>query len=351
MKLLIAGGGTGGHLFAGIAVAEDFLKRNASNEVLFVGTRQGIEATVIPKKKYPLHLIWISGWVGQNWFEKILTLISIPVSFVQSIIIVWKEKPDLVLGIGGYASFPVIVASFFLRKKRAIHEQNIRPGVTNRCLAWFVQKIFVSFEESEGYFPKEKVYFSGNPIRVFKELSSQSCQDKFTIFIFGGRQGAHSLNRSMLDALPLLSDIKDKIQIIHQAGKRDINWVESTYFQNQWKSEVYDFIDDIASVYARSDYVICRAGATSLAELSALKKACLLIPYPFAAHGHQELNARSLEKKNAARVLLDWKLDGQQLSKEIKWAFNHPRELEEMRKNIVQFSHPYAAKAIVDQLI
>ena len=154
----------------------------------------------------------------------------------------------------------------------------------------------------------------------------------------------------MLDALPLLFELKDKIHVIHQTGRGDLRWVKSAYFQSQWKAEIYDFIQNIESIYAKSDYVICRAGASSLGELSFLRKASTLIPYPHAARNHQEQNARVLEKQQAARVLLDWQLNGIRLAQEIKWAFHHPRELEEMRKNIVRFSQPYAAKAIVDEI-
>ena len=363
MKLLIAGGGTGGHLFPGIAIAQELLSRHpepnrhpegrrpeGSHEVLFVGTKKGMEAMLLPKFNLPLKYILIGGLKGKPWWEKLYALFLIPLSIIQSFFIVKKMNPDVVLGVGGYASFSVLVASFFLRKKRAIQEQNLKPGLTNRLLSRIAQKIFVSFEESLSYFPSEKCIVTGNPVRKLKKDAYER-SDQFTVFIFGGSQGAHSLNRAVLDALPYLELLKEKIHVIHQTGKSDLKWVASTYFQHQWKAEVYDFIYDMEKIFSVSDFVICRAGASSVSELALLGKACLFVPYPYAAHNHQEENARTLEKRGACRVILDWQLNGHQLAKEIRYAYDHPRELEEMSKKIISFSHPYAAQAIVDQLL
>ncbi len=365
MKLLIAGGGTGGHLFPGIAVAEAVILRLSSpgltggpkregfqnkNEVLFVGTKKGIEATVLPKFNFPLKTISISGLKGKAWHEKVLTFLLIPISIFQSVLIILKYKPDMVLGVGGYASFPVLFASFFLGKKRCIQEQNLEPGFTNKILSKLVHKIFISFKESEQFFPMGKTVLSGNPVRKFKHLSPIP-HEQFTVFIFGGSQGAHSINRAVLDALPFLQDLKNKIHLIHQTGKRDFQWVTSSYYENNWKADIYEFIYDMDEVLAKSDYVICRAGASSVAELSLLGKACLFIPYPFAAHNHQELNAMALKKQNACRILLDWQLTGTELAKEIHFATENPRELELLREHILQFAHPYAAQAIVEEMM
>src|SRR3989338_3239467 len=349
MKLLIAGGGTGGHLFPGVAIAQEFLSRG-HHEILFVGTKKGIEAKVLPSLHYPLKFVSIDGLKGKNPLEKFITLCLIPISLIQSFFIIRQFNPDVILGVGGYASFPILWIAWVLRKKRAIQEQNFRPGLTNKILSLLVQKIYVSFDESVHYFPSQKSVVTGNPVRKFKSTSSIP-HEKFTVFIFGGSQGAHSLNRALLEALPYLETLKNRIHLIHQTGKTDLKWVASTYFQQHWKADVYDFIDDIDRIYAQSDYVICRAGASSVAELAVLGKACLFVPYPYAAHNHQEANARAFEKKGATRVLLDWQLNGQQLAKEIQYAYEHPRELDHMRKNILQFSHPYAAQAIVDQLL
>ncbi len=365
MKLLISGGGTGGHLFPGIAIAQELLSRSpsagshperseGSHEVLFVGTQKGMETTLLPKFNLSLKCIQISGLKGKSWWEKLYTLFFIPISILQSLFIVKKFNPDVILGVGGYASFSVLCAAFLLRKKRAIQEQNLKPGLTNRLLSHVAQKIFVSFEESLAYFPSEKCVVTGNPVRKLhgSHPEAQSAEGSlFTVFIFGGSQGAHSLNRTVLEALPFLELLKDKLHFIHQTGKADYKWVASTYFEHHWKAEVYDFIYDMEKIFSVSDYVICRAGASSVAELALLGKACLFVPYPYAAHNHQEENARTIEKKGACRILLDWQLNGQHLAKEIRYAYDHPRELEAMSKKIISFSHPYAAQAIVDQLL
>jgi UDP-N-acetylglucosamine--N-acetylmuramyl-(pentapeptide) pyrophosphoryl-undecaprenol N-acetylglucosamine transferase len=349
MRLLIAGGGSGGHLFPGVAVAQEFLSRSAENKILFVGTKKGIEAKVLPKLGYNHAFISISGFQDKSALRKIVTLACIPVAVCQSLWIIYKFKPDTVLGVGGYASFPVLVAGFILRKKRAIQEQNVQPGLTNRLLSKIVHKIFLSFEVSKSFFSENKSLVTGNPVRAFKQPEKVET-DKFTILVFGGSQGAHSINRTILETLPFLAPLKDRIHFIHQTGKQDLRWVESAYYENQWKAEIYDFIYDMEPVLTQADFIICRAGATTLSEVSLRGKACLLVPYPHASH-HQQMNAEALVKKDAAKMILDWQLNSQSLTKEIKWAYENPRELEDMRKKIVSFSKPYAAKAIVDQLI
>ncbi len=353
MKLLIAGGGTGGHLFPGIAIAEELCRRDSSHQVLFAGTQKGVEATVLPKRGYPVQFISISGFSGKSFFEKMKTLFLIPLSFFQSWVILREFKPDIVLGVGGYASFPVLFVAFLLRIKTAIQEQNFQPGLANSLLSRFVRRIFVSFEATQAFFPPEKVLVTGNPVRKFKMKEIPS-NKKFTIFILGGSQGSHSLNRALLEALPYLEPVKNEIHLIHQTGKGDYDWVRTTYFEHHWEGgegEIYDFIEDMDEMYSRADFIICRAGASTVSELSLLGKAVLFVPFPFAAHNHQEENAKLLEKEGAARLLLDWQLNGAIVAKEIKFALEHPRELEEMRKKIVPFSRPYATQTIVNELL
>lgn len=367
MKLLIAGGGTGGHLFPGIAIAEEFLNRDSFHQVLFVGTQKGLEALIVPKRGYPIKFVSIAGFAKKSFFEKIRTFFLVPISFFQAFMILRNFKPDVVLGVGGYASFPILFVAFFLRiKKKAIQEQNFKPGLTNSILSYLADTIFVSFEATQTFFPPEKVLVTGNPVRKFK-MSYVTLSDhvtlseakslptpsnkKFTIFILGGSQGSHSLNRALLEALPYLESIKSEIHLIHQTGKKDHSWVRTTYFDHQWEGEIYDFIEDMDEMYSRADFIICRAGASTVSEVALLGKAVLFVPFPFAAHNHQEENAKLLEKEGAARSLLDWQLNGSTLAKEIQYALEHPRELEEMRKKILPFSRPYAAKTIVDELL
>lgn len=353
MKLLIAGGGTGGHLFPGIAIAEELLSRDSTHQVLFAGTQKGLEALIVPKRGYPLQFISISGFSGKSFFEKLKVVFLIPISFFQSFFILRKFRPDVVLGVGGYASFPVLFMAFLLRIKTAIQEQNFKPGLTNSLLSYLADTIFVSFEATQAYLPPEKVLVTGNPVRKFK-IKEIPSNKKFTIFILGGSQGSHSLNRALLEALLYLEPIKNELHLIHQTGKKDYSWVRTTYFDHHWEvgeAEIYDFIEDMDEMYARADFIICRAGASTVSELALLGKAALFVPFSFAAHNHQEENARLLEKEGAARLLLDWQLNGSTLAKEIKSALEHPRELEEMRKKILPFSRPYAAKTIVDELL
>ena len=349
MKLLIAGGGTGGHLFPGIAVAQEFLSRNKENHVLFIGTQKGIECTVLPKFNLPLKTVWIQGYKGKSALAKIFTLFMIPISTLQALIILLQFKPDVVLGVGGYASFPAILAAWVLRKKRFIQEQNVTLGMTNRILSYFVHKVFLRFESPKKYISEKKAIVTGNPVRKFVSKTIKT-SDRFILFILGGSQGAHSINRAMLEALPFLTPLKEKIHLIHQTGRADLRWVENVYTENHWQVEIYDFIYNMDEVIDRADYIICRAGASTVSELTVKGKACLFIPYPHASH-HQEKNARALADDSAARLLLDWKLNGQTLAKEIEWALQNPRALEVMRKKMLEHAHPYAATAIVDELL
>ncbi|MBI4040844.1 MAG: undecaprenyldiphospho-muramoylpentapeptide beta-N-acetylglucosaminyltransferase [Deltaproteobacteria bacterium] len=351
MRLLIAGGGTGGHVFPAIAIAEALLEKDKEAAILFVGTRQGLESKILPKFQFSLKCISMRGFKGKSGAQKIFSLLGLPWAVLQSIWIILRFKPDVVLGVGGYASLPVLVAAFMMRKKRAIQEQNFSPGLANRLLFPWVHKIFLSFEGSKQFCKAPDAVVTGNPVRKKMVQVPPEEDQKFSILIFGGSLGAHAINRAMLEALPYLSSLKEHIQIVHQTGKNDLRWVENGYAEQSWATAtIVDFIYEMDQALQKAQFVICRSGATTLAEVALCGKACLFIPYPHAANNEQELNAAMFLKQGAARVLLNWKLDGQTLAKEIQWATSHPRELEEMRKKIVTLSYPYAAQAIVQEL-
>jgi len=355
MKCVIAGGGTGGHLFPGMAVAEAFVEREKRNKVLFIGTERGIEAKVLPGGKFPLKTIQAKPIQGRSLLGKAKAVWSLPMAVSEAYSILKDFQPHFVLGVGGYASGPTLLAAFLLGMKRAIQEQNVMPGMTNRVLKWFSQRIFVSFEEAKKYFPEKKTVVTGNPIRKeFLALSREDGRlmkkkDRFTILIFGGSAGAHRINQAMIEALDHLRGIKSSIKIIHQTGKEDLDFVSREYRERGFEALVRPFFEDLAAYYQISDLVICRSGASTVAELAVCGKAALLIPYPYAAHDHQLINAKKLVDLGAAKMILDRELSGGTVAPMILRLYEYPEERIKMEEAIRRLRRPRAAEEIVDQ--
>jgi UDP-N-acetylglucosamine--N-acetylmuramyl-(pentapeptide) pyrophosphoryl-undecaprenol N-acetylglucosamine transferase len=354
MRCVIAGGGTGGHLFPGIAIAEAFVEREKGNEVLFIGTERGIEAKVLPGGKFPLRTIQAKPIQGRSLLEKVKAILSLPIAVSEASSILKEFQPQLVLGVGGYASGPTLLAAFFMGIKRAIQEQNVMPGMTNRILKWFSQRIFVSFEEARKYFPKGKTVVAGNPIRkeffasLDKDRGETKKKDRFTLFVFGGSAGAHRINHAMIEALGQLERIKLSLKMIHQTGREDFDTVSKAYQENGFDALVKPFFEDMATYYQISDLVICRSGASTVAELAVCGKAALLIPYPYAAHNHQFINAKKLVDLGAAKMLLDRELSGEVIGQTILRLYHHPQERARMEESIRRLGRPRAAEEIVD---
>ncbi|MDY6862835.1 MAG: undecaprenyldiphospho-muramoylpentapeptide beta-N-acetylglucosaminyltransferase [Thermodesulfobacteriota bacterium] len=350
MKIIISGGGTGGHIFTGIAIAEELKKKDRENQVIFVGTPNGMEVKIVPLYGYTLMTLPGKKFKGKSIIYKLSSLYEIPKGIIKGIRILKKYRPDLVLGIGGYASAPMVIAAFFSGIKTAIHEQNTIPGLTNRFLAPFVKKIFIGFYQAASFFSQRKTLITGNPVR--SALLPENCvQDtkKFTILMLGGSQGAHNINTAMLDALKELMEVKDKIRIIHQSGEHDRIIMEKAYKNAGIEAKVEAFIEDMATVLKRSNLIISRAGAGSISEIMVWGKASILIPFPFAAYNHQEHNARVLSENGAAEVLLEKELTGKRLGTIIKKFFLNPEKLNVMGKNAKKLSNPHAARVIVDE--
>jgi len=354
MRWVIAGGGTGGHLFPGMAIAEAFVEREKGNEVLFIGTEKGIEARILPGGKFPLRTIKAKPIQGKSLLEKVKAIWSLPMAISEAYSILRKFQPQLVLGVGGYASGPTLLAAFFLGIKRAIQEQNVMPGMTNRILKWFSQRIFVSFEEAKEYFPDKKTVVTGNPIRkeffasLKKDKEKMKEKGRFTLLIFGGSAGAHRINQAMIEALGHLQGIKSSLKIIHQTGKEDLDFVSKAYREKGFDALVGPFFEDMATYYQVSDLVICRSGASTVAELAVCGKAALLIPYPYAAHHHQLINAKKLVDLGAARMILDQELNGRVIAQTILQLYDHPEERVRMEETIQRLGKPRAAEEIVD---
>ena len=355
MKLIIAGGGTGGHLFPGIAIAEEFLARGAENEVLFVGTSHGIEARLLPKLGYPLALISASGMKGLSNTKKILSAGRLLYGYSQSRKILKEFRPDLVLGVGGYASAPMVLAARGMGIRRFIHEQNASPGLTNKMLGRFVDGIFISMEESASFFPKKITQMTGNPIRKeilwgFQERV-RSIGDAFSVLVFGGSAGAQRVNTALLEALPHLESVRPRLRITHQTGEKDVARVRDGYRAEGFQAQVTSFIDNMSAAYGAADLVICRAGATTIAEVTACGKGCIFIPYPYAADDHQRKNAESLVKRGAGVMILEEDLTGEHLAGQILDLMEQPRILADMEKNARDLAQLDAAQAIVAAMV
>jgi UDP-N-acetylglucosamine--N-acetylmuramyl-(pentapeptide) pyrophosphoryl-undecaprenol N-acetylglucosamine transferase len=349
MKIIIAGGGTGGHLFPGISIAEAFKSREDRNKILFVGSRGGIEEGLIPKMGYDLRTISVSGVMGKPLARKLISLWTIPLGTAASLRINKEFRPDLVIGVGGFASGPVVLAAYLMGIKRAIQEQNAIPGLTNRILGRLSDAIFISFEESKSYFPQEKTILTGNPVR--KEFL-QGCEntrngDTFNLLIFGGSQGAHRINEKMVEALDWLEEARDTLRIIHQTGKDDLELVSRDYQRRGFHASVKAFIDDMATCYRDAHLVICRSGATTVSELTACRRASILIPYPHAIHNHQTLNAKALVKAGAARMISNSDLTGKLLADTILHLYRQRNKISAMEKQAGNLAQPNAADLIV----
>lgn len=359
MRVIIAGGGTGGHVYPGIAIADEVSRRFESSEVTFVGTEKGIERFVVPQEGYNIRFIRSEGIAGKSFLKKIRAVFKVILSIIDSYRIIRELGPDVVIGVGGYASFGVVITARLLSIPTIIMEQNSVPGLANRILGRLVDAICLTYHETLSSFPKEKTYITGNPIRqgiidgdrekAYETFSLE--RGKFTILVLGGSLGATKINRAVCDSFGYLNELKGQIQFLHQTGRTDIDWVKESYRRWGFKGTVAPFIYEMADAYAVADLVISRAGATTLAEITSVGRPAILIPYPFAAGRHQEENAKKLALSTAARLIMDEDLCGKVLAEEIKLLFEGDELRREMQRSAKALGRPGATKEIVDILI
>lgn len=349
-RVVIAGGGTGGHLYPGIALAKALKRYDMDIEISFVGTQKGIEAKVLPREGFELKTILSAGLLGKKGLGRWMSWVKLPVGTAQSMCFLMRKQPDLVVGVGGYVSGPLVLSAWILRVPILIHEQNSIPGFTNKWLGKIADKVAVSFKDSAKYFRAEKVEVTGNMIREEicqpSEALPKKAEGPFNVLVLGGSQGAHSINIAMLEALESLAPKRENIHITHQTGESDYELVKREYEASGFSYDVRPFIDDMAEQYRKASLVICRAGATTLAEVTACGKVSVLIPYPHAAHNHQEKNARVLNSANAGELVLDQELSGPRIAQSIIRAIEEPERLEEMEKNSYQLGNRDATEKV-----
>jgi UDP-N-acetylglucosamine--N-acetylmuramyl-(pentapeptide) pyrophosphoryl-undecaprenol N-acetylglucosamine transferase len=361
MRVLIAAGGTGGHIYPGIAVAQEIRRRDANAKVRFVGTARGLESRLVPQAGFELTLIDSSGLKNVSLAARVRGLAMLPKSFLSTRSLLREFKPDVVVGAGGYVSGPVVLTAALTKRPTLVMESNALPGWTNRVLARFVDRAAVSFEEALPFF-RGKAVVTGNPVRrEFFEIPKKTRNpNEFSILVFGGSQGARAINEAMIASLSILKSCPVGLRVKHQTGPSDFERVEAAYRDAGWITDAgirqadslsYDvrsYIDNMVDDFAKADLVICRAGATTTAELIAAGKAALMIPFPFAADDHQRKNAEALESSGAARMILQQQLTGERLAKEIIELAQEPAKVDEMEASIRKLQRGDAAAAAVD---
>jgi UDP-N-acetylglucosamine--N-acetylmuramyl-(pentapeptide) pyrophosphoryl-undecaprenol N-acetylglucosamine transferase len=343
--MIVAGGGTGGHLFPGLAVAEAIAAQGDAS-ILFVGSAYGLEATAIPRTRFPFRALALRGVRGRGLHGVFGFAWHLPMTLLQSWHIVCTFRPTVVLGLGGYGSVPVAVAAWVRRVPLVLLEQNAHPGLANRVLARLARKVCTTYSQSAQFFPAGKAVRTGNPIRQLS-CTSGPAPDRFTIFAFGGSQGAHTINCAMVDAAPTLTKQVPAVHIIHQTGAADAAWVRERYRERGVDAEVIEFVHDMGDAYGRADLVICRAGASTLAELAALGKPSILVPYPFAADDHQRKNAEVLRDHGAAELILNAELNGERLAACVLDLVHDPERLRAMAAAARRLAVPDATQRVV----
>jgi len=349
MRLLLAGGGTGGHLFPAVALAQLLLQQDQQAAVQFVGTEKGLEARLLPKLELPLETVAMAGVVGTGWRGKLEMIPRLLKSMNQARVILKKFGPELVIGVGGYASVPVLLMAKGLNIPYVIHEQNAFPGLSNKLLGRWAKRIFLSLAGSGAGFDLRKTVLTGNPLRAELETTPE-LPAKGKLLIFGGSRGAQAINRTVMEMLPLLKEWTACPELLHQTGEEQLDEVRRAYVEVGFDpQQVVSFIDDMATAYADARLVICRAGATTLAELTVCGRPAILIPFPFAAGDHQTANARTLDAAGAARLLPQEQLSAQLLVETVKQLLGDAEKLQAMAEKSKSLGQPGAAEKILNE--
>ncbi len=352
-RLVIAGGGTGGHLFPGLATARELQRRRPDAEILFVTGERRMETRILERSGHRQVPIRVSALKGQGLVRGLASLAAVPKSVIASRRVLRGFSPRAVLGVGGYAAGPVCLAARTLGIPTAIHEQNSYPGLTNRLLCLIVNRVFISFEESRSKFKGGKRVLTGNPVR--EELLTSRRRDDvsnapLSVLVVGGSQGARAINTAVADALALMKRRGKVVRVVHQTGDFDYERVLRLYTERGLRGVVKPFIEDMAEAYGEADLVVGRAGASTVSELAALGMPSILIPYPHAANNHQVTNARTLSEAGGAVLLLEKDLGGDLLA-DLLESYEADREpLHRMARRALEKGRPHAARTIAGEL-
>jgi UDP-N-acetylglucosamine--N-acetylmuramyl-(pentapeptide) pyrophosphoryl-undecaprenol N-acetylglucosamine transferase len=347
LRVVIAAGGTGGHLFPGIAVAREFQARHQA-AVTFLTTPKPVTTRILERYGFAWEAVSSRALKGEGLLSRGRTLLGMPGTVLAARTRLKELNPHLVLGMGGHSSGPAGVAAWLLGIPLALHEQNAIPGATNRYLSRLAAKIFVSFPGSRDFFPRGRSLWTGNPIRPeFFEPGPPRADSPFAVLITGGSQGAHHLNMAVLAGLPLLADLRDQLAFLHLTGEADREAVAAAYREHGFAAEVAAFSPEMPELMRRAHLLVCRAGASTLAELAAVGRAAILVPYPFAANNHQEFNARFLTAAGAAEIILNKDFTGEAFAGKINQFLTAPEHLAQMEAASRKLAKPEAAREIV----
>ena len=367
MHVLIAGGGTGGHLYPGIALAREIKRRDPSTTVTFVGTATGVEARAVPREGFPLDLIRVSGLKGKSGLERVKGFAQLPLAAIDAWRIVSRRRPDVVVGVGGFSSGPVLLMAALRGYPTMLLEQNALPGITNRLLARFVRAAALTFDEALTFFPGTG-FVAGNPVRPeffrpaggpddsrgasMKEADDRAVPPQYAarVLIFGGSQGAHAINVAMVEAAPRLAAAGTRFAITHQTGERDLELVRTAYRSAGLEARVEAFLFQMDREMTTADIVVARAGATTLSELAAARRPAILIPLPTATDDHQRKNAEVIARSGGAEVIEERHLTGELLARRIAALANDPARRDTMTAAMQRLARPDAAARIADRV-
>jgi len=345
MRAILAGGGTGGHVIPALAIAQQ-LKKDHRAEVLFVGTPRGMENRLVPQAGFQLRLVQVGALNRVSLATRAKTLVDLPRAVWQASRILSDFRADVVVGVGGYASGPAMLAAILRRIPTVAFEPNVVPGFANRVIARWVSAAAVQFEETGRYFKTFKV--TGVPVRqAFFEMAGQRTGDpRPTLLVFGGSQGAHAINEAVINALPMLRERVPDLRIIHQTGERDLANAQAAYRNAGLDAEVSAFMQDMPAYFACADLVLCRSGASTVGEIAAAGKPAVFVPFPRAADDHQKVNAQALERAGAAVVLEEASLTSERLTETVAVLFRDSKRLQQMSEAARKLAHPHAAEDV-----
>ncbi len=347
MRIIIAGGGTGGHVIPALAIAQQ-LKKQFDAEILFIGTARGIETRLVPQAGFPLELIQVGALKNVSLMTRLKTMFDLPRAIAASSRMLSEFDPEVVIGVGGYASGPAMVAAIRRRLPTLAFEPNVVPGFANRMIARWVSAAAVHFEETCRYFPHCQV--TGVPVRAAFFSIAAKAGGPPTLLVFGGSQGARAINQAMIESLPGLRAKIPGIHVIHQTGQRDYEHVLASYQRSGISGEVHKFIDDMPETFSRADLLVCRSGASTVGEITAAGKPAIFVPFPAAADDHQNVNARALERAGAAIVVEESNLGAAYLVDTIAALIGDVRRLQGMSEAARSLAHPKAVEEIAEMV-
>ena len=348
MKLLIAGGGTGGHVFPALAIAQEWLSRGKEREVVLVGTERGIEMKLVPQAGLPLETLRVAGLKGKGGATLVRNLAMLAPAMLDARRVLRKHKPIAAFGVGGYAAGPMLLATWLSRVPNVIFEPNAEPGLTNKLLAKLSKRIATGYEISARAWGK-KAIVTGCPVRQdFFSIAPRRLEKPFRLLVTGGSQGALPINRTFVDAMDRLAARKNELSIVHQTGERDYNAVRTAYARREIKAEVIPFLTNMGERFAWADVIVCRAGAITAAEIAAAGRAAIFIPFGAATDSHQLRNAQEMQRAGAGRLISEKELTAERLTTEIFSLIDQPEQLEKQSHAARSLARPHATRDIVN---